>query len=136
MLRQLFTERSHRFSIQTFRYAIAGGTAFAVDFSALFILTEYAGINYLISAAIAFIMGLIVNYIMSITWVFTKRIFASKRNEFMIFTLIGLVGLVLNELFMWYFTEEMYFHYLVSKLIAVVLVFWWNFLGKKFILFR
>lgn len=136
MLRPLFRDRSHRFSVQAFRYAIAGGTAFVVDFAALFILTEFAGINYLISAALAFFLGLITNYIISVAWVFSRRVFVNERHEFFIFTVIGIIGLALNELFLWYFTEEMNRHYLISKLIAAVIVFAWNFLGKKFILFR
>ena len=99
--------------IQLFRYTIVGGIAFIVDFVSLFILTEFIHFHYLISAAIAFSLGLTTNYILSISWVFDARSLQNKYKELVIFTIIGIIGLLFNELFMWYFTEIILFHYLM-----------------------
>ena len=56
--------------------------------------------------------------------------------EIGIFTCIGMIGLGLNELFMWAFTERVRLHYLMSKAVATVFVYFWNFFARKFILFR
>lgn len=122
--------------IQLFRYTFVGGIAFIFDFGSLFILTEYFNVYYLISAALAFLLGLTINYVLSIIWVFDKRAIKSKYIEFVIFTLIGIVGLALNELLMWSFTEILNTHYLFSKLLTTALVYMWNFSIRKFILFR
>ena len=45
--------------IQFFRYGFAGGVAFLVDFSLLYILTDFFHIYYLISAALSFIPGVL-----------------------------------------------------------------------------
>jgi putative flippase GtrA len=135
-IRALFLNRTDTSSIQFFRYTFVGGAAFIVDFGSLFVLTEFFNIHYLISAAIAFLLGLIINYALSVVWVFSKRILRNKSLEFGIFAFIGIMGLGLNELFIWFFTEYVHFHYLVSKIISTAFVFLWNFGARKFILFR
>ena len=127
--------KSDKTSIQLLRYGIVGGIAYSVDFGFLFFLTEFIKIHYLVSAAIAFILGLLTNYVLSILWVFPKRTLADKRIEFLIFSIIGLIGLGLNEVIIWFFTELVHFHYLISKIFSTVVVFLWNFLARKKILF-
>lgn len=122
--------------IQLFRYTFVGGIAYCVDFGSLFFLTEFVKINYLISAAIAFLFGLITNYLLSTLWVFSKRTLADKKIEFLVFSIIGLVGLGLNEALIWFFTELAGFHYLISKMFSTVVVFLWNFFARKKILFN
>lgn len=106
------------------------------DFGCLFLLTEYAGLHYLLSATIAFIIGLSVNYLVSTLWIFQKGKVKNRYVEFLFFTLIGVVGLGLNELIMYVFTDLMDVHYLLSKIISTVLVFLWNFLARKYMLFN
>jgi putative flippase GtrA len=132
----LLIAKSDKTSIQLLRYIFVGGIAYAVDFGSLFFLTEVVKIHYLISAAIAFILGLLTNYILSIFWVFAKRTLTSKQMEFLIFAIIGLVGLGLNEGIIWFFTALIHFHYLMSKVISAIVVFFWNFFARKRILFN
>jgi len=134
-IRPFIFSKSHKTSIQLFKYGFVGGIAFCVDFGSLFFLTEVIKIHYLISAAIAFILGLLTNYTLSILWVFPKRAIADKRVEFLLFLIIGLVGLGLNEVIIWFFTEFIHFYYLISKLFSTVVVFFWNFFARKKLLF-
>jgi putative flippase GtrA len=122
--------------IEFVRYIFAGGIAFIVDFSSLYVLTDICGIYYLISAAIAFLLGTTVKYLLSISWVFSKRRLETKHLEFSIFAIIGIVGLALNEIIIWYFTEYIHFHYLLSKIISACSDFLWNFSARKVLLFR
>lgn len=118
-----------------FRYAWAGLLAFAIDFSILFFLTEFLKIYYLISATIGFISGLLIIYILNINWVFVNRKFKNKFLEISIFSFIGIIGVLLNLLFIWLFTEPIGINYLSSKIISTVIVFLWNFYTKKIFLF-
>lgn len=135
-LQQLLVTETENTLVQLFRYTFVGGVAFIVDFGLLLVLTETGGINYLVSAAIAFTAGLTINYLLSIQWVFASRTLANRRAEFSIFAFIGIVGLGLNELFLWIFTDGAGWHYLASKIVATAIVFFWNFLARRFILFR
>lgn len=135
MINLFFTNKSSHTIIQLFRYACAGGIAFAADMCSLVILTECLGIYYLLSSALAFLIGMTTKYAFCIGWVFDRRALRSQWMEFMIFGLIGVTGFGLNLAFMWFFTEQVHVHYLVSKIISAGAVFFWNFFTRKFTLF-
>ncbi|HLI83933.1 MAG TPA: GtrA family protein [Bryobacteraceae bacterium] len=124
-----------RLRTQFLRYAVVGGLAFAVDAGLLWALTAFAGIYYLVSAAVSFSAGLVVNYLLSRFWVFDRRSLSSTTLEFTIFTLIGIVGLGLNQLLMWGFTEKFGLYYMLSKCFAAGFVLLWSFGARKWVLF-
>ena len=121
--------------IQIIRYFISGGIAAVVDFGLLFLLTEFLDFYYLLSAVISFSVGLLITYLFSITWIFNQRRIGNRWIELLIFSSIGAVGLLLTYLFMSYFTEVIHLHYMLSKVLTTIIVFFWNFLTKRFVLF-
>ena len=118
------------------RYLVAGGLAFVVDFGSLYLLTEFVGLYYLISAAVAFLLGLATNYSLSRLWVFNRRTIENAALEFLVFAVIGVVGLGSNEVIIWFVREKIHFHYLVGKMASSGIVLFWNFGARKFLLFR
>lgn len=136
ILNRLFAGETSDTLTQLFRYAFVGGAAFIVDYGSLWLLTEVCGLHYLLSAAIAFILGLVCNYLLSTVWVFSRHSFDSRWAEFAVFALIGVVGLGMNELIMWVGTDVLQLHYMLSKIISTAIVFFWNFFARKFILFN
>ena len=136
MIEALFKNRTNNTFIQLFRYTFVGGIAFVFDFGTLFVLTEYGNVYYLTSAAVAFLIGVTINYFLSIAWVFHRRSVVSRQVEFYVFMGIGIAGLGLNEFFIWFFTEIIQFHYLYSKIVSTFFVYLWNFSIRKFTLFR
>lgn len=135
-LHTVFVAPTNNWMLQLFRYGFVGGVAFAVDYGTLFVLTHYAGVPYLWSAAIAFILGLVTNYLISISWVFQHSGKMNVWQEFTFFAIIGVIGLGLNELIMYVGTDMMHLHYMISKLISTAIVFFWNFFARKFIIFN
>ena len=121
--------------IQMFRFIIIGGFTALLDFLTLFILTDFVKVNYLLSAAIGFILGSSVNYLLSIKWVFTRGKFKTYTSEFSIFILFTFFGLLLNQLIMYIGTGLLFYLYLYSKVIALIFVTAFNFLTKKYIVF-
>ncbi len=118
------------------RYGAASLLAFVVDTGLLFALTSGAHVPYLISAPIAFSAGIIITYTLSIQYVFVHRTFThSKKKEFLFFVIIGIFGLLLNEYLLWVCTSIFGFYYLVSKFFSAFVVFAWNFLARKLLLF-
>ena len=122
--------------LQLFRYAIVGGISFVVDYGLLYVFTEWGHFHYLVSATLSFIAGLIVNYIISVKWIFTKSKLNSRSAEFTIYGIIGVVGLLLNNVLMYLFTDHLHVHYMISKLISAAIVLGWNFFGRRIILFK
>ena len=129
------SEGKNRLSIQMFKYALVGGAAFLLDFSMLFFLTEYIHLYYILSATAAFVAGLLCNYLLSVYWVFDERALSNRLAEFLVFSLIGVVGLLLNDGLIWSLTEMGGMHYLASKVLAAVVIFFWNFFARRQVLF-
>ena len=136
LFHKLFYGSTDKLLVQFVRYFFVGGFAFVVDFGLLYILTEYAGLHYLLSATLSFIAGLLVNYIISCLWVFNGSKFKNRLVEFLFFAAIGVVGLALNDTLIWLFTDCIGTHYMFSKIVAAAIVYLWNFFARKYLVFR
>lgn len=135
-LKVIFVDSTKSVYIQFLRYGFAASVSLAIDFGLLIILKEYAYAHYLLAATISFIAGLLTNYFLSNLWVFNSSKLSSKRREFLIFTIIGLIGLGLTDLLLWILTSIIGLYYVLSKSIATVIVYFWNFGARKKILFN
>ncbi len=135
LTRTLLCSPTHHVGVQFLRYLCVGCLGFAADYSGLYLLTEFAGLYYLLSAALAFLLGLTVHYILSVKWVFSRRTLNNRYAEMGIYMGLGGAGLVLNELVIWSLTEFLHLHYMVSKLFYLV-IFLLLFGLRKVLLFR
>ena len=116
---------------QIIRFGIVGFLCFFIEYGILVFLTEVAGINYLISNACGFAVAVIVNYIMSICFVFDADKERNKVKEFIVFLLFSIGGLGINQAVMWGAVELLGIHYMVSKIGATAIVMVYNFITRK-----
>lgn len=130
-LYKLFIEKTDDVKIQFFRYLFVGGFAAVVNIGTLYIFKEFAHMHYLLANVLGFVLGLITNYILSKWLVFAKENKMNGIIEFATYTIIGVVGLGLDTLFMWIFTDKVKLYYMLSKIISTALVFIWNFFARK-----
>jgi putative flippase GtrA len=121
--------------VQFFRSGLVGGLAFAVDFAALAFLVRVAGVYYLTAAGLAFGLGLVTNYIISVLWVFDKHALKSPLVEFGLFIVLGVLGLGLTEVVLYVLTDLLSVPVLLSKGVATGITFAWNFISRKVLLF-
>ena len=117
------------------KYLLVSIVALAVDYSLLVSLTRFGHLHYLVSAAIGFAAGLVVNYALSVAFVFQHRRVASRRLEFALFFGIGLLGLGLNEVLMKVFVEVVGLNFALAKIPATAVGFVWNFGLRRLTLF-
>ena len=117
---------------QLFKFGIVGGTAFLIDYSILFLLAKVIGLNELISAAISFVISLTFNYLASIKWVFEAK--KQTPKEVIIFVLLSVVGLGINELLIYIGSIKMNIDVMIVKLFATVIVMIYNFITRKLII--
>lgn len=134
-LNRLFREKTTNIFIQLFRYIFVGGFAFLADAFTLWLCEKW--MNYMIAAAIAFVVGLAVNYALSIWFVFSESSkVKNKVKEFVVYGIIGLIGLLITEGIMYLFTDVFGLYFLISKIIAAAIVLVWNFAARKVVLYK
>ena len=137
--------RSKRIS-EVLRFAVAGVAGFVVELLVLILLKEKLGLDTLIATPIAFLLSVIVNYLICVFWVFDGARDQSRKNQ-AAFLLTSVIGLLLNELLMFLFRimwgeETVLFTvfsftvslYVLNKVIATILVMIWNYFTKRKIL--
>jgi len=118
------------FIVQFFKYFGVGLVAAVINIFSLYIFADILGFNYLIANIIAFSLGLITNYLLSKRIVF-KSDNINKILEFILYGIIGIIGLGIDTLFLWIFTSKFKIYYMLSKIISTGITFIWNFLARK-----
>jgi putative flippase GtrA len=119
--------------VQLFRYAIVGSLGLLIDFSVTWILRDRLNFNDYFANAIGFSFAVISNYYFNSRWTF--KIESKNVKRFNIFLVISIVGLVLNTSVVYLFLRLHAFFYM-SKWIATIVVFIWNFIANKLITFN
>jgi putative flippase GtrA len=120
--------------VQFLRYGAMSAAALVLDVGVLMGLT-WLGMHYLLSATLAFLVGATVVYLGSVAWVFPKRSILDRKREVTTFLLIGVAGLILTDILLYFLVEELEATLLIAKVGATVLVFLFNFTARKFLLF-
>ena len=130
------------------RFALTGGVCFVVELAVLILLKGKFGVDTLIATPIAFLISVILNYLLCVVWVFrgTKNQGAGSKAGFLI---TSLIGLGLNELLMLLFrlilgedtviltlAGQTIRMYILNKCLATLIVMIWNYFSKRAVLYR
>ena len=119
---------------QLFRFGLVGGICFLIDYSILYICTDIFKIHYLISSVISFTISTIFNYILSIKWVFNLKENRNSRKDFVNFIVFSVIGLILNQIIMWFGVDILNIYYMITKIISTCIVMCFNFITRKIFL--
>jgi len=125
------------------RYVVVGGIAFVADFGTLVATQELFlkrfSCGVYLATVFGFIVGLSVNYALSLWFVFTQKKDRDKGRSvaaFLIFGVVGLLGLLWTEFGMWFGIEVIGWNYMVVKVFVTVAVLFWNYIGRKVLIFN
>ena len=122
---------------QLIKFGLVGGIAFIIDYGIMVFLTEVFKVPSLISAAISFTVSVIFNYIASVKWVFdVDKEKNSKAKELIVLIILSIIGLGINELIMWIMDKQFGIYYMISKIVATIVVMCYNFITRKLFLER
>jgi len=125
-----YWEKAKYLFFELVRFSLVGGLCFIVDYGIMVALKEFLGVHYLIATGVGFAVSVVLNYILCVVWAF-KGVERTNKVVMAAFFMTSLVGLGLNELFMWIFVDLIHISYLIAKIITAVLVMIWNYITKK-----
>ena len=119
---------------EIFRFIVAGGGCLLLELACLYAMTEWAGVHYLYSSAVAFVISVLVNYWLCRVWVFEGGNRKQRFKAASIFFGSSVAGLGINQICMYTFVDLLGIYYMVAKLLAAVIVTLWNFVLKRYAL--
>ena len=119
---------------QITKFGIVGVICFGIDYSLMILLTELGKVDYLISSGISFSVSVVINYLLSMCFVFARKKNRNRVAEFFMFLILSVSGLGLTELLMWLIVERAGIHYTISKILVTGLVMVYNFVTRKIFL--
>jgi putative flippase GtrA len=149
---------------EIFRFLLVGGTATIADYLVFWLFdgvlfplfgggAVWQTVSLVLSTALGFCVGLIVNWLLSISFVFRdvkNKEEATSKKSFGVFTLIGVIGLLLTEigivLLVGVLPAITLFGSMdllgtswskwLAKVIMTCIVLVWNYLGRKIFIFK
>lgn len=117
--------------IQFIKYCFVGGLATVFDWGTYSLLL-YWNIEYRLATAGGFIVGIIINYIISKKTVFTTESKVGKY-DLLLYFVIGLIGLCFSIALMYGFVDILSVNKIFARMITTAIVLIWNFLARKVI---
>lgn len=136
MTQNIFSFFKKREVKQFIKFFLIGGIGTSINLLILYLLTEFAGFYYMLSAIIAFMVGATINFIINKRWTFLERIredFLIKYSKYFFISIVALLG---NLLILYILTEFAGFYYVISQFLAASVSFLVNFFGSKKWIFK
>lgn len=134
--RPLFLDKTDNAWINLFRYCFVGGVSFLIDF-ALYALLVSINIPYLFSGVLSFIAGFLFNFLAGRFFIFAAGSSdKAGRKELFSVLLIAVVGLGLTELLLYIGVEKLVIEKRIAKIIAAILVLFWNYSARRLFVYK
>lgn len=119
-----------------FLYLIVGGLATIVEWTGFWIFFDMLGIQYLLATALAFVFSTFANWAFGRLLVFRGKQNQSLLKELLSIYLTSLGGLLLNLAIMFVMVDFMNIWEMFAKITATVLVFSYNYLIRKKLIYK
>lgn len=138
-LRELFTIRNNswkgmyrgqRSEIgKLMRFAVVGAIGTTLDYLVLNFSHLSLGLGLYWALTLGFTAGALNNYLLNSLWSFRQPLSWKKLGQFLS---VALIGLGLNNGIVFLLNEYWDIHYNAAKLVAIFIVFFWNYLTNRF----
>ena len=116
-------------------YFFVGGVSFLANFSIFLMLVDLLGFHWLTANVAGFVAGTLMNYVLSIRFVFESRIFLRRYPEVFLTVIVSVFGVAMETLLIHLGHDVMNFALNLSKVCAAGVVFFWNYGARRFLIF-
>ena len=124
------------FNTRLLKFGLVGVSGMVVDFGLTWLCKEKLKWNRYLANSIGFSTAVINNFLINRYWTFSDSTVHDTPRQFTSFAGIALIGLGLNNLIVYFFHKKAGLNFYVSKLIAIALVFIWNYFANIYFTFK
>lgn len=117
------------------RFGVVGMSGMCIDFFLTWLCKEKIKWNKYIANTIGFSVAVVNNFYWNYVWTF-KGTGSPIPSAFWMFVLFAVIGLLLNNILIYLFTDVASINFYLSKLLAIGGVFIWNFTSNYFFNFH
>ena len=117
-----------------FLYLIVGGIATVTEWI-LFYLLDKCAVHYTVATIIAYVISTFFNWLAGRLLLF-KENRLSVLKEILGIYIASVVGLLMNIAIMWLAVDCLSFNEMFSKIVATAIVFFYNFLVRKLLIYK
>ena len=113
------------------RYLAAAVVGAVVDITVFAALVYLADIHYLWAGVGSFLVSTLANYLVSVRIVFRSGSRFPRLLEVGVIYAVSATGLVWHQLILYFCVERLSIHVMLAKVMAIGLVFFWNYLVRR-----
>ena len=117
------------------KYFFVGGAAAIVDIGFFSLFANFLGFPWFPVSICTFVLATLVNYLLSIRFVFESGTRHRKHIEVIGVFAISALALLVNQVVLYIAIEWLGWHLIISKIIATGTVFFWNYFGRSKLIF-
>ena len=117
------------------RYFFVGGAAACVDIGLFALFAKVLDLPYLRVASASFVLATLVNYWLSVRFVFVSGQRFRRRWEMAMVFAVSAVGLLFNAAILWLAVEMAHLELMLAKIAATGVVFFWNYFARRTLVF-
>ena len=118
------------------KYAAVGTVAAVTDFLIFATFAKLLNFNYLVIGAIGFIIATVINYVLSIRFVFESGVRFGFQKEISLVFLISFIAMGVNQIVLYVGIGILGWEMLLTKICATGTVFLWNFGARSQFIFK
>jgi len=117
------------------KFGLAGMAGVLIDFFITWLCKEKIKLNKFSANAAGFSFAVVNNYILNRVWTFSSSA-PDLLQQFGWFLLISIIGLIFNSFILYVLHERKHIPFYPGKILAIGIVFCWNFAANNLVTFR
>jgi len=116
------------------RYVISGLISASAEYTILLVLTEFAGLWYILSNTVAYVSGFWLSFLLNRFWSFKSK--DNLLRQLLLYCILFVFNLILTNMFLYILTSVAGIPYAISKVFVMGVAVLWNFIIYKKIIYR
>ena len=125
----------YQFILIFFKFSVSGLCGVLINFFLTFLFKEKLSFNKYLSNSSALTIALFINFILNRNWTYQVNL-EPLYSQFLKFLLVVTVSILINHFIVYISHKNFKLNFYFSKLIAVILVFMWNFVMHSIYTFK